>query len=98
MGDRLALERERRRVAWAAQPAVRRVQPELAALVCADARHRLQLCIGAMHETVDRAEVECERSALGQIGTRADWPPRTGVRFEHILSRLRRLLLGRSPR
>src|SRR4029077_1175357 len=73
------------RVAWATQPAFRRIQPELAALMRADARDRLNLGIGPVDEPPDRAEVERECSPLGEVDTGPDRVPGTRVGFEHTL-------------
>src|SRR5262245_41649997 len=92
MRDRGPLQGERRRVARAAQPALGRVQPQLAALMCADTGHRFQLCLGAMHEPVDRTQVECEGSALWKVDARADGPPCTRIGLEFGLGGRCRLL------
>src|SRR6476469_4551923 len=70
--DVRALPRTRCRMAGATQPALRRVQPQLAALMRADPGHRLQLGVGAMHEPVDRAEVERKGPAIREVGARTD--------------------------
>ena len=54
-------------MAGAAQPAVGRVQPQLAALVGAHPGNRLQFGVGAMHEPVDGPEVEPECATVRQI-------------------------------
>ena len=72
-------------MAWATQPTVRSVQPELAALMGAHPRDRLHLRVGAVDEPVHRAEIECHRAALGQVGTGTHGMPRTGIRVEYAL-------------
>ena len=87
-----SLQGKRRRVARAAQPALGRVQPQLAALVGAHTSDRLQLGIGPVNEPVHGAQVEREGSALRKIDACADGPPRSGVGLE-----LTRQVEGMSP-
>ena len=85
MGQRLALQREGRRVARAPQPTLGRIQPELAALMGADAGDRLQSGVGTVDEPTDRAEVEREGSALRDVGAGAHRPPGTRIGFKYSL-------------
>ena len=69
VGEHLAGRRERRRVAWAAQPVVGSVEPQPAPLMRAHPRHRLGLAVDAANESDDRAEIERMHHAVRHIGT-----------------------------
>ena len=85
VGDREARQGERRRMTRAPQPVLRRIQPQPAALMCADPRDRLELGVHPVHETPDGAEIKGERSAVGDVCAGADRPPRPGIGFDHTL-------------